>query len=263
MKAMQANPRALSHPAVSAAAAAQQLLSWRLMFTTGRIVWMALAVMLLVLASTKDAWVAWIDHEITSVRVQGEVYQLNERQLQLRAQKWLGQSFLLVDLTEIKADLELEPWVFHATVSRIWPGNIVVQVSEQKPIAYWGADGLLNDHGQLFFPSNLDSNLDLPRLDAPSVQSELVRLEIFRHWQRLLPKLVSFGVVPEQLTQTPRGAWEISLANGMTVALGTDELDAKVDRLGKVLSNLSQEELTRVIRIDMRYPNGATVKWKS
>lgn len=258
----------LPHPWVlmqrgQARASAQPIQSWRVIFTPGRVVWVALAIALITLAATKEAWVAWFDHEINTVRVRGHFYQLNHAQLQNRAQQWLGKSFLMTDLNEIKADLESEPWVQHATVSRVWPGNIVAQITEQQPIAYWGEDALLNDRGQLFFPAHMTVALDLPKLVAPSIETNLARLEIFQTWQKLLPRLASFGVQPEQLTQTARGAWEIELDNGIAIALGTEELDARIDRLGKVLATLSLEELQRVARIDVRYPNGATVKWKS
>lgn len=261
MKATVPHPGVLMQRGKAGESAPPQL-AWRALLTPGRLVWMTVAIVLMTLVATKEVWVAWFDHEISTVRVRGHFFQLNHAQLQHRAQQWLGQSFLLTDLSEIKADLESEPWVQHATVSRVWPGNIVAQITEQQPIAYWGDDALLNDRGQLFFPAHMTVALDLPKLVAPSLETNLARLEIFQTWQKLLPRLASFGVQPEQLTQTARGAWEIDLDNGIAIALGTEDLDTRIDRLGKVLATLSLEELQRVARIDVRYPNGATVKWK-
>jgi cell division protein FtsQ len=236
---------------------------WREWLSRGRLGWAVVGLLLVVLAVARPFWLVWFDHEISTIKVQGEFRHLSSAQLEHHALPWLGESFLYSDLAQVKAALEQEPWVQHAVVSRRWPGGLLIQVIEQIPIAYWSEHALLNDRGQLFRPQNLDRGLNLPRLQASELDSDQSRLEVFQTWHRLLPRLLSFGLEPELLTQTARGAWEVQLEGGAGIVLGTDELDAKIERLGKVLGGLNADERKRVLRIDLRYPNGAAVKWRS
>ena len=46
-------------------------------------------------------------------------------------------SMLLVDLDEVKARLELLPWVEEASVGRVLPDRLVVDIKEREPAAIW------------------------------------------------------------------------------------------------------------------------------
>ncbi len=255
------------YPAATRRAAQADMVSvdwaWREWLTPAKVGWLLLALLLMVAAATKDLWAAAFDHELTAVKVQGEFKYLSSTQMEVQAQRWLGGGFLTVNLNQIKYEIEQEPWVSQAVVSRRWPGSLMIVVIEQTPIAYWGEGALLNERGQLFTPQAMVNDLNLPRLQAPDLDSDLARLEVFETWQRLQPKFEAFGVQPLSLTQSARGAWEVELEGGISIALGTGDMDAKIERLGRVLSNLSTDDLTRILRIDLRYPNGAAVKWRS
>ena len=46
-------------------------------------------------------------------------------------------NFFTVDLDDARELFESVPWVRHATVRRIWPNVLRVQIEEQQPLALW------------------------------------------------------------------------------------------------------------------------------
>ena len=73
---------------------------------------------------------------------------------------------------------EAVPWVRQATVRRVWPGQLLVQLEEHQAVASWDGRGeygeppleraLLNSHGEVFH-ANLGEVEDdrLPQLAGP------------------------------------------------------------------------------------------------
>ena len=66
----------------------------------------------------------------------------------------------------------------------------------------------------------------------------------------------------ESVEMDARGAFTIGLAGGMTVRIGRDDLDRRIDRLFAVAVPTLSRELDRVAYIDLRYANGFAVGWR-
>jgi len=88
-----------------------------------------------------------------------------------------GRSILKIPLAERRVQIEAIPWVEHATVRRVFPNQIAVDVVERTPIAYLrqGSDlSLVDAHGMILerpiesafhFPVVTGINPEMPRDD--------------------------------------------------------------------------------------------------
>ncbi len=63
-----------------------------------------------------------------------------------------GQNIFSIDLEKAKRKIEQHPWIRKATVQRVVPDRMVVEVEEQKAAAAVALDGLylVNTHGEVF-----------------------------------------------------------------------------------------------------------------
>ena len=59
-------------------------------------------------------------------------------------------NFFTVNLPRVRAAFERLPWVRKVEVRRQWPDRLDVALEEHVPLARWGADALVNTHGEVF-----------------------------------------------------------------------------------------------------------------
>lgn len=200
-----------------------------------------------------------MDQQIVAVDVNGEFVGDTRSNIERAASQWIGQSYFSTDLSEIKAGLEQRPWVESAAVRRVWPGRLVINIREKKPLAYWTDGRLVSRTGELFSPGNPEVAGNLPRLAGPD---ERVR-DVIRMAQGMNDKLVSHGLLFAGLSLEKRGAWTLELGNGIQVVLGRDQVEQRFDRFIAVYETRLESRSDEVSRVDARYTNGVAVQWKS
>src|SRR2546421_9753994 len=59
-------------------------------------------------------------------------------------------NFFAVAIDELRAGFEKLPWIRAAAVRRVWPDRLEISIEEHVPLARWGADALVNTHGERF-----------------------------------------------------------------------------------------------------------------
>jgi cell division protein FtsQ len=170
----------------------------------------------------------------------------------------LSGGFLDVDLGRIERALEALPWVVRASVRRRWPDGLLISVTEQEPLARWGQDGLLNVHGGVFRPDNVDDFRHLPVLFGPKGQS----LEVARRFQRIEHLLEPTGLSLRALVEDERRAWHMMLGNGIPVELGRGDSAAMLRRFVRIYPRILAPRVARIAGVDLRYTNGLAVSWK-
>lgn len=210
----------------------------------------------------KGHLIALVDHEISSISVSGELKKVTPDQVSGKISPWLNTSFLTADLNEIKRQVDSLPWVKSATVSRVWPGQIAVGTTEQKPTAKWNGVQYINAEGELFKPGALDWEQFLPGLVGPETSNIASRAEMLQRLAELNALLSPHHLSAQVLEMKSRGVWELTLSDGIRVALGAPPFEEKVERLAMVLAGASEDNKTRMLSIDTRYPNGLAIEWK-
>jgi len=71
------------------------------------------------------------------------------------------------------------------------------------------------------------------------------------------------GLKIERLEVLDRSTWQLRLSGGTTVKLGREAQVDVFERFVSTLSLLGEESLRSMAQVDLRYPNGYAVEWKS
>ena len=96
----------------------------------------------------------------------------------------------------------------------------------------------------------------LARLDAPSDEQAPAVVERFIDGG---PRLMALGLVIDGVTRDARGDWSLILLGGTELMLGTDDIEARFERLVAAYPQI--EAIGMPERIDLRYSNGLAVRW--
>lgn len=217
----------------------------------------ALVPLLLLILAASYALHWMLARPVGQVSIYGEVRFIDQQALQERSLPWLQEAFWRVDLGGLSRALEEDPWLRQASVTRHWPNEIAIHLEEREAWARWNDEALLDPQGEAFYPANAAAQ-DLPLhffSEADALQETLV---FYRHLDEVLKPL---GLQVSQLQLEPRGAWRLKLDTGVTLMLGRDNIEKRMNRFLWVWSQWSEEQQARVKTLDARYPNGLAVGW--
>ena len=153
--------------------------------------------------------------------------------------------------------LEQTPWVRRAAVRRQWPDHLLVQIEEQVPIARWQDHRLVNRYGELF---QGDSDAVLPELAGPPGAER----QVAARYTTFSALLAPLGSELAQLVLSPRYAWQLKLASGITLELGRDRprepVDARLERFVTAYPQVVAALGHPIEHVDLRYPHGFAVR---
>lgn len=203
------------------------------------------------------ACVSYFDQPVTKLEVEGEFQRVAVGQIEAVAKRYRGEGFLSVDLNAVRSSLEAIPWVDRARVTRQWPDRLQVALIEHVPAARWGEHGLMNTRGELFLSEAQRVPLELPQLVGP----EGTQPQVTRLYFELAPELLKVGLRLSRVELDARGSWQLTLANGVEVRLGRQDLRARLDRLVHGAGALLTAQTGTISYIDLRYSNGFSVGW--
>jgi cell division protein FtsQ len=181
----------------------------------------------------------------------------------LKSNHLLGSAryFFGVPLESLRESLEQVPWVRQASIRRVWPNSLHIEIEEHKAAAVWGDGRLVNMQGELF-SANLGEAEEagpLPQFAGPNEAS----VQVLRRNAELVQWLTPLNVRPESLTLSTRHAWTVKLDDGTTLLLGREQGVAMEDRIAKWVASvprLQSRLSSRPELYDLRYPNGFAVR---
>ncbi len=195
---------------------------------------------------------------IRAVKVEGAFRHLNESELQRAVNTKIQGGFFGVDIDAIRDAVAKRPWVENVQVRRMWPDHLYIQVTEHKPLARWGDDGLLDVNGVWFGAEQEPFTRELPQLSGPKGFEQ----QLAQRYRQLSQRLETAGLKPVQLMVTDRRAWKMTLDNGIELRFGRGDVDALLDRFARVYPRVLSASATRIAAVDLRYTNGFAVRWK-
>lgn len=184
--------------------------------------------------------------------------------------------FFDVDLDNVRDSFESVPWVRRAQVKREWPNQLKVSIEEQEPLAFWNAEQMINRWGEVFTAdkTQLFAKVDterIPQLNGPENSERLVIQRYAEVAQRFAPT----GLTINQVTLSPRYAWDVVLSNGLQVLIGRDpaaeatdphgrsgaqSFASRLERFLHAWPTLTQQLAGRAIaRADLRYNDGFAI----
>ena len=71
------------------------------------------------------------------------------------------------------------------------------------------------------------------------------------------------GVHIVEIEMDARHAWSFRLDSGMVIVLGQQQVETRLARFVRAYPRAMAPFSNLIARVDMRYPNGFAVKWKS
>ncbi len=196
---------------------------------------------------------------IDSVQISGRFINLSQDEVRRQLQDDLSGDYFTADIAAMKAVLLSMPWVQDASVRRHWPSTIVIHVEEKQAVAYWSDNALLSDRGELFEPIEIDRRLQLPVIKGP----DGLHQKVWAFLRVLHTELSGIGIAIDELILDERRSWSMRLSNGVSVRLGRNETEKRMQRLSKVLAMQNAPNIDDIEYIDLRYPNGFALKNKS
>lgn len=198
-----------------------------------------------------------LDRDFSRVQVEGELGRVTEPALQSYLEPFLGISYFATDLSRVKTQLEMLPWVKSAAVGREWPGTLTVSVREHEPAALWNGHALISAEGQVFRP-DLPAALGLPRLSGPAGRAD----EVLERARAFRGELAALGLGLQGVSLEARGAWTLLLDNGIRVSLGRDRVEERFERFMTVYESRLAPVAPGIRGVDARYGNGVAVRWR-
>lgn len=189
------------------------------------------------------------------VRIEGNINQETELQIRRVMARYMNQSFVQIDLTEVRNLLVAEAWIDSVELRREWPQALVVKVVEQVAVARWGETDLLNQRGEIFSPGDLGSNIALPVLTGPAGMEK----EVMSQFQKFTQLLYPLGLKVAALNLNQRQAWQLILDNEVVVHVGKNDLMEKMRRFVTLVDSRFINQMALIESIDLRYANGVSV----
>lgn len=190
---------------------------------------------------------------IRHVEVKGDLRHVTYEQVSYIVTREFRGNFFTLDLARVTEAFEKLPWVRRASLRRQWPDRLEVTLEEHVALARWAAGGLVNTRGEIFQAA---SDEPLPVFSGPEGSAK----EMAQQYEVLRATLAAAGLKPVALSLNARRAWELRLDNGLTVALGREQVVPRLARFARHYHATVARMPQAVAYVDLRYPNGFAVR---
>lgn len=215
------------------------------------------AVAMLIVLATYHFSGKLLDRPIDSIVINGPFQRVTPLQIEEAISDELDAGFFGADVGRMQQRIEALAWIDGAGVARRWPDRIAIAVSEQVPAAIWDEAGLLNVRGELFVTDARHVPAELPRLSGPADRSA----DVARRYLAVREQLIPLGLDVRRVHLDARGAWDMTLTNGVEIRLGRRDVDERTGLFLDVVANIITGRAADIDYVDMRYSNGFTIGW--
>jgi cell division protein FtsQ len=165
-------------------------------------------------------------------------------------------SLLFIDAARMRARLMGNPWIAEATVLKLYPGRLRIEITERKPFALWQKDGqvsLIAADGVV-----LDSNVPQRFAALPQVVGAGAE-RAAQDFLALVARYPDIAQNVEAAVLVAERRWNLHLKSGVEVLLPESEPEralvtlADLDRSKKLLSR-------DIVAVDLRLSDRVTVR---
>ena len=195
---------------------------------------------------------------ISDVRIAGNLRWVSLEELKQAIAGPMRGGFFRVDIAAVRESALEVPWVRDVSVRRVWPGELRVTVIEDRPIARWAGGGFVTDRGTLLPARSGAGEGGLPVFDGPREA-----IPVLRDGLRELGSVFDgIGGGIGRLKRSAAGNWTLEFTDGVSLVF-RDEQKRHVRRFAAVYLSTLIGRRKSIERIDLRYPNGFAVRWRS
>lgn len=165
-------------------------------------------------------------------------------------------SLLFLDAADARARLLTNPWIAQATVLKLYPGRLRIEIVERKAFALWQKDArisLIADDGTILEPYVPAGFAALPLVVGLGAEHQAPGLlALVAHYPALARQIEASVLVAQR-------RWNLHLRNGVEVLLPEND----PDRALQILADLDRDKklLSRdIMRVDLRIGDRVIVR---
>ncbi len=195
---------------------------------------------------------------IEKVVWKGDLNHLTQTELDALIEPYIATNLYLLDADTLEQELEAQPWVRSVSLHKVWPEQLIVNLEEQFPVAFWGQKHLLNQFGEIF-----EGELPAKAGVFPTIFSPVEKgREMAERYVELMQMLDGLGLEIVELTEDESGSWQMKFRQGQEIILGRKEQEKRVKRFRVGYMQELRAKFEDIRRVDLRYTNGFAVEWK-
>jgi cell division protein FtsQ len=165
-------------------------------------------------------------------------------------------SLLFLDADDVRDKLKANPWIADATVLKLYPGQLMIEITERKAFALWQEAGRLSviaDDGALLEPYVSRRFLSLPLVVGKGADTQA------RDFLALLARYPQVNSVTKAAIYVGERRWNLRLKDGLDVRLPEQDVGNALAALSK-LDKDDRLFSKDIVAIDMRLPDRLVVQ---
>ena len=165
-------------------------------------------------------------------------------------------SLLFLDAASVREKLKAEAWISEATVLKLYPGQLRIDITERTPFALWQHDGrlfVISEDGAVLQNYVADRFLKLPLVVGKGAETRA------RAFLALLAHYPKVNAVTKAATFVGERRWTLRLNDGLDVRLPENDVANAL----ATLSKLDRDEhlfSKDIVAIDLRLPDRLVVQ---
>jgi cell division protein FtsQ len=207
------------------------------------------------LSDTRNAIANSAGFRITTVAINGRKQLTQDEVLAIGGVNGRS-SLLFLDADAVRDKLKANPWIGEATVLKLYPGQLQIDIVERSAFALWQQDGRLSviaDDGAVLEPYVSRRFVSLPLVVGKGAETRA------KDFLALLARYPQVHSVTKAAVFVGERRWNLRLKDGLDVRLPENDV-------GKALASLStldkEDKLFSrdIVAIDMRLPDRLTVQ---
>ena len=206
-------------------------------------------------SDSRNAIANSVGFRITSVAINGRKQLTQDEMLGIGGVNGRS-SLLFLDAAAVRDRLKANPWIADATVLKLYPGRLQIDIVERSAFALWQQDGRLSviaDDGAVLEPYLSRRFLSLPLVVGKGAETHA------KDFLALLSRYPQVHSVTKAAIFVGERRWNLRLKDGLDIRLPENDVGNALASL----SNLDKEDhlFTRdIVAVDMRLPDRLTVQ---
>ena len=205
---------------------------------------------------------------IESIHVEGSQYRVDPRTIERTAWRSVHGNYFSVNLSAIEEQLKEIPGVYAVTVRRVWPGALRISITESEGLAKWSELQPDASPGTERFVNLPPGRVrgQIPQLSGPAKQ----RQAVFNTYLETDGRLWPLGLEITTVNLTRAGDWTFRIQSSQfdssadfLLVVGRQDPVVKVSDFAQVFEAALGSQADSIAAIDLRYPSGLAVRWRS
>jgi len=207
------------------------------------------------LSDTRNALANSAGFRITTVAINGRK-QLTQDEVLASGGVNGRSSLLFLDAAAVRDRLKANPWIADATVLKLYPGQLQIDIVERSAFALWQQDGrlsVISEDGTVLEPYLSSRFVSLPLVVGKGAETHA------RDFLALLARYPQVHAVTKAAIFVGERRWNLRLKDGLDIRLPENEVGnalaslSKLDRDDRLFSR-------DIVAVDMRLPDRLTVQ---